>query len=440
MKKITLFVAGLLFTAFGYTAQAVESQTATCTAGNLATVAANYLTTVTNLTVTGTIDARDFKTMRDAMPLLAVIDLSKATVEAYTGNGGTSATSGAVLYAANAIPWEAFQILGTQTGKAIKSFIFPSSVTAIEDLAFIYCSSLTGSLNIPASVTDIGNNAFTGCSGLLSVDASNPNYSSLDGILFNKDKTTLIQCPLTKSWITIPKSVTTIRNYAFYNCIYLTGSLSIPSSITTIGSFAFSGCFGFTGSLTIPSSVKTIGDNAFYGCSGFNGSLTIPASITSIGNFVFDNCYRFTSIYALATIPIDIRASQYVFYNVNKTSCILHVTVGSTSLYADAAQWRDFKSIVADIPTSIDELLTSSISIYPNPATTQITISGLSSLINDKSVTLSVVDVLGSTVLVNEVESSLSTLLIDISKLQNSIYLMVIQTSNGSAVKRFIKE
>ena len=97
--------------------------------------------------------------------------------------------------------------------------------------------------------------------------------------------------------MTIPNSVTTIENYAFFNCSGLTGDLTIPHSVTTIGDYAFYNCSSFKGSLTIGNSVTTIGNSAFYNCSGFTGSLTIPNSVTSIGNYAFSNCSGLTNIF-----------------------------------------------------------------------------------------------------------------------------------------------
>ena len=91
-----------------------------------------------------------------------------------------------------------------------------------------------------------------------------------------------------KGSLTIPDSVTTIGQGAFYSCKGFTG-LKIGNSVTTIGQDAFYDCEGFTGELTIPNSVTTIGKGAFYLCKGFTGDLIIPASVTSIGSYVFYN-------------------------------------------------------------------------------------------------------------------------------------------------------
>ena len=87
--------------------------------------------------------------------------------------------------------------------------------------------------------------------------------------------------------ITIPDSVTSIGDRAFFGCTGLT-SITIPDSVTSIGDGAFSYCTGLT-SITIPNSVTSIGDEAFDGCTGLT-SINIPNSVTSIGNWAFDGC------------------------------------------------------------------------------------------------------------------------------------------------------
>ena len=134
------------------------------------------------------------------------------------------------------------------------------SVTTIGENAFYYCERLT-SVTIPNSVTSIIYNAFWYCTGLTSINVAedNLNYASIDGVLYSKDKKTLITCPGGKTEsVTIPNSVTTIESYAFRNCTGLT-NITIPNSVTSIGKWAFSSCKGLT-SVTIPNSVTSIGD------------------------------------------------------------------------------------------------------------------------------------------------------------------------------------
>ena len=223
---------------------------------------------------------------------------------------------------------------------SLTSIVIPNSVTEIGHYAFYSCDSLT-SIDIPNSVIEIGYGVFESCSGLTSivVESGNPTYDSrnnCNAIIETADNTLIYGCKNT----TIPNSVTTIDDYAFYNCDGLT-SIDIPDSVTEIGSSAFSGCTGLTG-INIPNSVTAIGGNAFNntawyknqpfgmvyagkvaykykgsmpsgtnmtfreGTLGIAGSafedcdgltsIVIPNSVTSIGDGVFESCSGLTSI------------------------------------------------------------------------------------------------------------------------------------------------
>ena len=111
------------------------------------------------------------------------------------------------------------------------------------------------------------------------------------GVMFSPDRKRLLSAPRNLVSYTIPDTVTTICDGAFYWCLRLS-SLTIPNSVTTIGNRAFSRNRHFT-SLTIPNSVTSIGDSAFESCSSLT-SLTIPNSVTSIGNAAFWGCSSLT--------------------------------------------------------------------------------------------------------------------------------------------------
>ena len=177
------------------------------------------------------------------------------------------------------------------------SITIPESVTSIGDEAFQDCRGLT-SVTIPASVERLGPGVFSGCTNLeeIIVSADNPVYSSLEGVLYNKDKTELLQWPDRKLIVAIPNSVTRIGDCAFSFFRELT-SIIIPNSVTSIGERAFEGCTGLT-SITLPESVTSIGRNTFSGCSSLT-TITLPESVTSIGEYAFDGCAGLTTI----TIP-----------------------------------------------------------------------------------------------------------------------------------------
>ena len=178
----------------------------------------------------------------------------------------------------------------------LASVSIPDSVTLIDNGAFSYCSSLT-SVTIPDSVTSIGHGAFASCTSLTGiwVAEGNSHYANdASGVLFNKDKTTLVQCPgaISGSYA-IPDSVTSIGSYAFSFCTSLT-SVTIPDSVTSIGEWAFNYCRSLT-SVTIPNSVTIIGDSAFSNCKSLT-SVAIPDSVTSIGGSAFRGCSSLTSV------------------------------------------------------------------------------------------------------------------------------------------------
>jgi len=127
--------------------------------------------------------------------------------------------------------------------KQSENYTIPISVTSIDFSAFQSCTGVAN-LTIPSSVTTIGQQAFSGCIGLtsFSVSESNEYYSSENGILFNKNKSTLVCYPAGRqdaSYI-IPSSVMSIGYKAFYKCTNLS-SLTIPSSISSVGSTVFDG-------------------------------------------------------------------------------------------------------------------------------------------------------------------------------------------------------
>ena len=160
-------------------------------------------------------------------------------------------------------------------------------VTSLGNYVFFGQVSLT-SVTIPSTITNIGTEPFTWCDQLsaITVDPANPVYSSVNGVLFNKDQTTLVAYPgAVGGSYTIPQSVTTIGDYAFELCASLT-SIAIPNSVTNIGIGAFYACTSLP-SVMIPNSVTSIGDLAFWSCSGLTG-IYFHGNAPSLGSDVFD--------------------------------------------------------------------------------------------------------------------------------------------------------
>ena len=206
----------------------------------------------------------------------------------------------------------------------LESIKLPASLISIGVNAFLECTSLE-SVEIPAKVEAIGNAAFASCSSLtnIAVSEDSRSYKSIDGVLFDKGKTTLIQYPAGKQdkSYTIPSTVTSIKGGAFMGCSRLT-SVTIPYSVTKIGMEAFLNCealesvtlsdflteiaeYTFSGcsslkTVVIPEGVSYLLSGAFYRCNALE-SVTIPSSVTKIENQSFAVCTSLADVYYAAS-------------------------------------------------------------------------------------------------------------------------------------------
>lgn len=180
---------------------------------------------------------------------------------------------------------------------ALTSVVLPSNVVSIGYGSFSYCIELSNISVIPESTTYIGEGAFSSTAlEEIAVNDSNTAYCSVDGVLFNKEKTILYQYPSGRSGeYTIPNGVTRIANLAFAGSENLT-AVHFPHSVTSIGEDAFLWCSSLR-DLILSGNLETIDDGAFSYCVSIT-TLFIPLSVTSIGNWVFaDDGNSLTDIY-----------------------------------------------------------------------------------------------------------------------------------------------
>ena len=227
---------------------------------------------------------------------------------------------------------EITKYVGTDTVVEIPSTIAGKSVTRIGNSTFHRCSSLTNII-IPEGVISIGDGAFSECSSLtnIKVDSNNKNYCDIDGVLYTKDITKILQYPAKKNGTqyNIPKGVTSIGRGVFCGCSSLT-NITIPEGVTSIGADAFSKCSSLT-NITIPKGVTTIEDKTFYRCSSLT-NITIPEGVTRIRAYAFSECSSLSNI----TIPEGV---TYIgMYAFSECSSLSNITIpeGVTSIDINA--------------------------------------------------------------------------------------------------------
>ena len=335
MKKT--FLAILLLAAATPWGGAVETAS-----GKLSTVIGEDAVSVTELSLTGTMDARDFKYISDSMPQLSVLDISGVTIEEYSDREPLFANF--TYYPADELPKYSLM------GKPLTSVSLPSTLTSIGEAAFAGCAELT-EISLPSTVATIGNYAFSSASKLADVKGG--------------------------------EGVRTIGDYAFSRDAALTTVASLPQ-VEIIGGHAFSGCSQMA-DFTFAPSLRTIGESAFAGsgltsadmsgCTSLsvvgawafadNGSLrevNMPATVTSLGEGAFFyssalqqvalpeglvkiNEYTFMGGKAVATVTLPEGLKEIGDYAFSDWTTVREIIIPSTVEYIGDRAMRNWNSL-----------------------------------------------------------------------------------------------
>jgi len=227
---------------------------------------------------------------------------------------------------------------------SLTSIVLHDSITDIGEYAFQKCAF--ASVTIPENVLNIGYRAFYKCSALETIDVAskNPNYSSIDGVLYNKTETQLICYPSGKRMesYTVPVGTTVISDsaFAFSNALF---AIAIPYGVKKIDDYTFLGCDALA-SVTIPDSVIDIGNAAFTVCMALT-SIVIPKNVTSIGSRAFADCRSLTSI----VIPNGVTQMDSSVFDGCPTDLVIYGEPGS---YAQeyAETWEMLFVKIEDLP------------------------------------------------------------------------------------------
>jgi len=222
------------------------------------------------------------------------------------------------------------ELVASQSGTAYSGAInIPSnasyngvdySVTEIGSAAFFVNSGVT-SISLPASVTILNEACFRGCSALTEflVDAANEHYYSENGVLFNKDVTTLLVFPSAKN----------VTNYV------------IPSTVTVLDSYCFYSCKNLT-EIQLSPNLEIISDAAFFECTSLK-SLALPVTVDSIGASAFYDCTSLKVLIDESNVPPHV--SDYAFAGLDQSTCVLYVPEIAVATYKGDDDWDSFTNI-----------------------------------------------------------------------------------------------
>lgn len=289
--------------------------------------------TLTTLILRDTIDARDFKFIRDSLSKLESVDLHDVFIKPYTGTKGPTNILYDTIYLKNQIPSFAFY-----QKVRLKRVVLPDSLENIGMNSFDGCHSLKTPISFPSTFTAVGGYAFRNC-------------DSIPSVHFNQ-------------------GIKTIADFAFSNCTSLISLNAFPASLYYVGEDAFSNCQKldnvvlsgtfdvsyrmFKGCTSLKSVVfsngsYSINGEVFMGCAMLD-RVELPDGVTFIGGRAFKDCIRLETV----LLPKTLSMSNAVFMNctsLRQLTMPLNLGSISTACFKNCIQ---LKKLI--LPASVYEL------------------------------------------------------------------------------------
>lgn len=358
------------------------------------------LKNITELTLTGDIDYRDFVTMRYWMPKLKVVDLKGTTVKEYNSK-----------YQDNEIPYDAFR-----NCSALTRVVLPSKLLSIDENVFCNCTSLK-EVVFSDTLFNISNNAFLGCTSLVSVDC--PNEVGIIGDGAFADCSNLAR-------ITLPNSIFYLGSQAFKRCTSLK-EITIPSELYSISTATFATCRTLS-RVNFSDKLEIIETLAFTGCIGLT-SLTIPASINLIEESAFSGCENLCAIYSPSEWPADC-GGEYVFANVN-SACKLYVPIDSKERYQNSMGWNKLKDIIEGEMVSQQIEKESNLRIWLDQTAENLHLENL-----EADVRIDIIDLKGS---IRRSMAGSASLSMSMKGLANGLYFVQVTSATKRYVQKIVK-